>query len=464
MTWPDLSAIQGAVDATAEYPNGPLVVGCSGGADSVALVAALAACDRWPVVVAHVDHGLRDESAADAAWVSAQVAAWASGCRQPWHYAPLQVDIAARARRARLGHEEAGRTARLAWFTWLARRHQAAAVVTAHHHDDQAETIIANILRGCGPQGLAGIPQVRALADGLPLVRPWLGVTRQVLRAALAQHGQAWREDHSNRDCRYHRNRIRHQILPSFEVGCPGVAAALCEQAQRLASARVAPPESWLESLDPQHGGRVSLRAVPVAADARLAWWRALAVWLQWPLHRAHLHALDDLAQGADGRACDRRAWRVRRAGSALVIEPRERATAPTPQVVCDDGRTPLGNGGWLQVTPLATAAPGSAEPGGDAVYLAASAVRGELTWRAAQPGERWQPLGADGTRSLFRWLATHGVSRPQRPQWPVLADHDGPLWVYQRAIAERARPQPGEPVMRVELLRAMPSGHHPPA
>lgn len=193
-----------------------VVVGVSGGADSIALLRALAAlrieAAGGRLVAAHLNHGLRgDESDGDAAFV-AQVAG------------ELGVEaivsrgaVAEAARERGDGVEAAARDLRYRFLIDTARSVGARVIATAHTRDDQAETILQRIVRGTGLAGLGGIPRARPLADGtIGLVRPMLMLRRSQVVEYLAALGQPYRKDSSNTDRAYTRNRIRHDLLPQL--------------------------------------------------------------------------------------------------------------------------------------------------------------------------------------------------------------------------------------------------------
>jgi tRNA(Ile)-lysidine synthase len=197
-----------------------LVLAVSGGPDSMALLhgaVALAAERNWSLVVAHLDHGLRPESAADAAFVTDASAAL--GLRSEIG----RVDVGAMAAKQRIGVEEAGRRARYAFLDEVAAAADPEAlIVTAHTADDQAETILLNLVRGAGLRGSRGMPARRGR-----VVRPLLGTRRADLRAALEREGIGFREDATNADVRRSRARIRHDVLPALVQINPGAVDAL---------------------------------------------------------------------------------------------------------------------------------------------------------------------------------------------------------------------------------------------
>lgn len=220
-----------------------VVVGVSGGPDSVALLAALvdlAGPRRYLLSVAHLDHGLRSGSARDAE----RVVMLAASMRLT--YDGTRTDVGALARRRRWSIEEAGRMARYSFFHRVAIRRRATAVAVGHHADDQAETILLRLLRGSSGSGLAGIAPARRLVDPLApresasrpvrLIRPLLGRTRAEIEAFVRVRRLPVRRDPSNRSTEFLRNRIRHRLIPQLEREYnPGLRGLLARAAQALA-------------------------------------------------------------------------------------------------------------------------------------------------------------------------------------------------------------------------------------
>jgi tRNA(Ile)-lysidine synthase len=216
-----------------------VVVAVSGGADSMALLRGLLDVKRQAggagrIHAAHVNHQLRgDDSGADAEWLCQQ-------CERL--ETPLTVqccDVAALASEQGDGVEAAARAARYRLLTAAAESIGARFVALGHTADDQAETILFRLLRGTGLRGLAGIPARRRLSPSVSAVRPMLGLRRGEVLQYLQAIGQGCREDASNVDSRFARNRVRHELLPrlreSFnrDVGASLVRlGALAEEAQ----------------------------------------------------------------------------------------------------------------------------------------------------------------------------------------------------------------------------------------
>jgi len=146
----------------------------------------------------------------------------------PFHES--RVDAAAEAARARESIEEAARRLRYGWFRQLTAAGAVEAVATAHTRDDQAETVCAKFLRGAWTEGLSGIHPVVQFAEGR-ILRPLLGATRAEVEVYLGGLGQSWREDSSNRDPDFTRNRIRHELLPLLEAWNPRLKEHLAQMA-----------------------------------------------------------------------------------------------------------------------------------------------------------------------------------------------------------------------------------------
>ena len=196
-----------------------VVVAVSGGLDSMTLLHLLrfgGAAPPLPVHAAHLDHRMRAESGADAEWLA--------GVCEEW-----RVEFHLRTAPGPVRTEAEGRELRYAFFAEVAREVGVGTVaMTAHTADDQAETVLFRIARGSGPRGLAGILPGRSPS----LVRPLLPFRRRELEAYAAAHGVPHREDPSNRDPRWTRNRLRHEILPALEAAVPGAAGALVALAE----------------------------------------------------------------------------------------------------------------------------------------------------------------------------------------------------------------------------------------
>lgn len=220
--------------------NGNLVAGVSGGADSVCLLCALVKLrdeKRMPLrlTAVHVNHGLRREAAEDADFVEKLCGRWRVS------FVLVEEDVEELARREKLSCEEAGRKVRYRAFAQeLARLDQKSGghgcIAVAHNSDDRAETLLFHLFRGSGLSGMGSIRPVRRNDDGSRIIRPLLSSSRQEIEAFLRKEGLSWREDSTNAEDIYTRNKIRNRILPYAEEEiCPQAKAHLAREAALLA-------------------------------------------------------------------------------------------------------------------------------------------------------------------------------------------------------------------------------------
>jgi tRNA(Ile)-lysidine synthase len=302
---PPVAAIRVAVRrALTGLPSGgPVLVACSGGADSLALAAAVAfVAPRLgrPAGLVTVDHGLQAGSAERAE----AVAAWGRDAG----LAPVEavrVEVAGRPG----GPEAAAREARYQALAEVARRHGAVAVLTGHTRDDQAETVLLALARGAGPRGLSGMPTRRDLA-GVSLLRPLLEVGREQTRSACAVLGLSPWEDPHNRDPSYARSRVRADVLPALVRALgPAVLDNLARTARLVAADNAALDELAAAALTAVRHPAGGLSVPGLAALSSAVRGRVLHAWARDDLgappaalsHR-HVTALDDLVTDWHGQ------------------------------------------------------------------------------------------------------------------------------------------------------------------
>jgi tRNA(Ile)-lysidine synthase len=317
--------------------SGPLVVAVSGGPDSVALVRALASLrdelGLRPLILAHLNHRLRGaESDADEAFVRElheQLAAVEPAAFQ------LQIqsaDVLAQ----KLPGEGVEGTARVLRYRWLveaARAGGARRVATGHTADDQAETVLHRLLRGTGVKGLAGIPALRPLAHGIEVIRPLLEVGRAEVLDYLAQLGQTYRQDSSNIDRRFTRNRIRHELLPllarDYNPAVVDVLYRLARQARALQEGEELRARQLLEQAELPRAGALLVFAADCLRDVssqqisemfRLVWRRE--DWSQQHMGFREWQRLARVARG-EAKAADLPGpIRARHRGRAVQVGP----------------------------------------------------------------------------------------------------------------------------------------------
>lgn len=245
-----------------------LAVALSGGADSVALLRALAERRAELGLVlhaAHLHHGLRAAEADEDLQFARSLAA---SLDLPFYEA--QVDTAAEAKAKSETIEEAARHLRYAWFRQLLSKgppHAAPldAIATAHTRDDQAETVLAKFLRGAWTEGLSGIYPVLEFPEGR-ILRPLLAATRAEVETYLNGLGQSWREDSSNRHLAFTRNRIRHELLPMLEGWNPRLREHMADMA-----ALARDEEAWWRAELAKIAAQLVLPGKPVRGGGRAA-------------------------------------------------------------------------------------------------------------------------------------------------------------------------------------------------
>ena len=246
-----------------------LLVGVSGGCDSMVLLHALQASGFKNLIVAHLDHTLRARSsAADARLVANE----AKRQGLPLEHARARsADYAAKEKKSL---ELAARELRQAFFQECGLRSGARSLVLAHHADDQVETCLFHFLRGSGAAGLGGMKPVSKLGR-LTVYRPLLAVTRSEISRYQKQHRIRFREDLSNAALQHTRNKIRHQVLPQIaEVMGDSFRGAILRTAEILRS-----EDEWMNTLVPDFGAELDcaqLREMHPALASRtvLRWLR----------------------------------------------------------------------------------------------------------------------------------------------------------------------------------------------
>ena len=452
---------------------GRVLVGVSGGPDSVCLLDAVAALQEETGVearAAHLDHGLRgEEGRADAAYVAAL-------CDQLG--VPLDVeraDVAALGKESRRSLEEAGRHARYDFFARCARR-GAGAVLVAHTADDQAETVLLHLTRGAGLAGLGGMRPLTSWTSSegdLRVGRPLLALTRADIEAYCAARDLGPRRDSSNDSLDFARNRIRHSVMPALReinAGAGGNAARSADLAAQAVDYLESQAGEWLAANASARDGAIALpRAALTAQHPALRAYvlrealRKLVPGLR-EIGSRHLDAVDELCTGASGRRADLPDGVAAYAEAAdLVLRA---GPPPAPAAPIDPCSLTLPGaadaGPWRVEGRLVP----SSEPFPDGRYAAHlnPAAAQDLTVRSRRRGDRFQPLGMRETKSLQDFFVDAKVPRSERDGAPLLVAGGEIIWVVGHRLGERAKVREGaHEALRVEFtLRNGPSGLSP--
>ncbi len=474
-------------------PGDRVAVACSGGADSTALLLLLQELAEplgCVLSVAHLNHGWRGaESDADEEFVRALAA------RLDLPFYARRADLGNHARAAGANQESQGRELRYGFFRSLVEGGQVSRVAVGHTADDQAETVLHRLLRGSGTAGLSGIHPV---VQGW-IIRPLLGVRRSALRQWLAAGQQAWREDTSNQDPRFLRNRLRREVLPQLAAFNPRVVETLAHTAE------VAREEEafWRRYLRPllescvQHRedqivvDREALRRWPRAV-ARRVLRQALICAAELPGERPQPEAasavsnpLWDAASSAGfGHIEQLLDWTLE-PGSGKTLELPRKITAQREfqhlilmrrgEALPEDASA----GGYsyrvevpsqVEVPEIGMAfdfqfIPPAAEPGGyngceARIFLDSKVSRRPLTLRSWQAGDCYQPRGYRKPRKLQDLFQRHRIARGKRAGWPVLVAGDEVIWARGWPVGEAYFPSPDS--ARVLAIGEAPLGGRP--
>ena len=413
-------------------PHGARVLAAvSGGADSLCQLWLLCAVrDSYPLQVecAHAEHGLRGaDSLEDMAFVQAVCRKWNIPCHTKHLEVPLHGELG--------GTEEAARTLRYAFLRETAAKTECCCILTAHHRRDQAETVLMRAARGTDLKGLCAM---RAREGDL--ARPLLDCEPEELRALLALHGIAWREDETNRDTAYARNRVRLRILPELEKVAPGAERALC----RLAAA-AARDEDFFDTELRKAGlsSPVMLAdgaALPTAALMRAhpaIASRALARLLAFAGCTASAQLIGEILS-AMREECPKEALNLPGKGR---LYPGKRLTCavfphrPIPSFRIVPGLNETAFGRFL----LRRADQGEIGDGRSAQAIPETLV-GSLTVGARAAGETMIPFGKRSPCELRKLISDAGIEPAVRRSVPVVRAEGEALWLAGIRPSERCR------------------------
>lgn len=389
----------------------------SGGADSVALLWALhdlSRKERFFLTVAHVDHGMRETSGRDAAFVAQLCAALQVPCEV------YRVQVQGKS-------EDAARRARYEALENACRKNNCTVLALAHHRRDQAETVLLRLFRGSGSGGLSAMGD-HAVRGNITLWRPLLNVSPDSIRKALSAQNISCVEDETNAEDQYLRNYVRHQILPAITARFPQAEEAISRSARTLSeedayfrqeaerflntdgTACLTGPCTWIRYA-PLQGLHPALRryAIRMACPVKLDWETTEALMALSPGQKMNLPE--------NGRAeCS---------AEYLHFLPAK----PAPPIL-----------GTL------TEAQWDGETGdGKRTQAIKKRVYAQCELRFLRPGDRIHPLGASGSKSMQDYFVDKKVPRPFRHCVPLLCIGQQVVWAIGVGPGEEARVSPGD-------------------
>lgn len=401
---------------SALVPNTGVLLGLSGGMDSVVLLDILCRIRAdlgFSLQAAYVNHG-----------ISPHAAQWGALCKRLCREKglPLEIIKVNLAPHRGLGLEGAARQARYEALASLAEQVRADTVVVAQHQDDQAETVLLQLMRGSGARGMGSMLPERGMPKGRArLLRPLLGVSREEIEHYARELQLEWVEDESNADVRLKRNFLRVKVMPVLEEGFPGARASLARSAASFAEASRLLDELADQDLDRlASAGGLDIAGLLALGDARSR--NALRRWgeqegLAWPgssrlkellrqLATSRLDARTDVAVGA---------WSFRAYRGVLYLEPAIHGLSASVNDWKGEAVLDLPTLGG-QVRFMRATGEG----------ISASMLEGQaVTLRSRQGGERLQPDCARPRRTLRNLFQERGVPPWQRDRLPFVYCND---------------------------------------
>jgi tRNA(Ile)-lysidine synthase len=442
-------------------PGRILVVGVSGGPDSLALLHYLREIS-YPLLVASFNHRLRPEAEADVAFVQQA----AAGLGLP--FVTDAADVAAYAGAAGLSLEEAARELRYQFLFRAARKAGAQAVAVGHTADDQAETVLMHFLRGAGLSGLKGMPArlLLPIFDAeIPLVRPLLGWTRAETEAYCRSHGLNPRHDATNTDTTYFRNRLRHELLPELEKYNPQIRQALAKTAVALQGdydlLNNLVEAAWQKAVSRTGSEFVEFKRSQLE-NLSLALRRNLfrkAAFLLKPglrdvgfdgLERASTLKAVDLAGGLKTLVEGRKLFLTADESRLPVDYPQVSEQSPVA-----NGQTTLGNE-WILTCELVSSY-SSLITDNFTAFFDADLAKSKLWLRPVRAGDRFEPLGMRSqTVKLSDLFVNLKIPKRLRKKWPVLCVESEIAWVVGLRMAEPFKvTEKTQRVLKIEIKKS---------
>lgn len=397
-------------------PASRILVAISGGVDSVVLAYVLQRLG-YRLQLAHINYHLRGyESDRDEAFVRKLAAEW---------QLPIQCfdrPIALNERKGR-SLQEVTREIRYSWFAGLLENFKLDYLATAHHADDQAETILMQLGRSAGIQGLGGM----AFLSGNHL-RPLLYIERQKIEAYAEKNKIRWVDDSSNAGDYYLRNRFRHHIVPALRELLPGFVTAMGNSADHLREARYWLEKAWMPQLEklvkPQSGGWLIQLEAPLNDLNSATLWQLLLHKLELPGNL--LQGCLNLQQKQVGKMFETAHWRIVREKTALrisMIEERDQNSFVEINTLgfydFRFGRLEISEVEKMQLPPER-----------ECIYVDADSLSLPLLLRDWQTADEIQPFGLKGHKKLSDLYTDAHISREERKKFPVLCTAEEILWL----------------------------------
>ena len=412
--------------------NAKIVVGLSGGADSVALLHVLCSLEKeWNIIAVHVHHGLRGEEAdRDAAFAEKFCEALGVPC------IVRKYDVRAEVKARKLGEEETGRLLRYEAFREVAG--EDGYISVAHHRKDQAETVLMRLCRGTGLTGLVGMSPVNG-----NICRPLLFCSRQEIEQYCKENGLNWQEDATNQEETYTRNKLRLRVLPLLEEIHPKAVEHISETAELLAL-----EEDFLEQQASACYEAVKLNGTEVALDRKKlcelhpamkkrVLRKAMAEFCSADVSQVQIEALEDLLQKETGKSRDfLEGIHAENRYDALVFSVKKEKPAGY-QVALPLGETVLIPGMGLNI--MAWTGEKEELLPEDTKCFDFDKVKGELSCRTRRTGDFISLK--NGRKKIKDLFIDKKIPREEREIFPLIAVGEEVLWAVGLRASERHQP-----------------------
>lgn len=419
-------------------PGNRLVVGVSGGADSVCLLCVLKALmpvlqiPSQGIVVVHVHHGIRGAEADHDAVFTKTLCE-----RLGFLYQEYQKDIPAYAKRLGLSVEEAGREYRYQCMEELVMQLKFDKIAVAHNQDDVAETVLFHMMRGSGLNGLAGIAASRG-----NIIRPLLGVSRMEIEAYLADCGQDFCQDSTNTELTYARNKIRHSILPVMKELNGRVVEHICQLAQDAAQSYEYIHAQALEQCDSMEKEDAFGRTVTLSVAELYKVGPVLQEHIVWEaigqvalckkdITRRHIQAVAALIYQDSGSSVQLPyGIHARRNYGELIVSDKVQTMNDYRFTIAREGDYEVPEQGTLSVSIEDFIFTAPIPKKTYTKFIDYAKIKGTLCVRTPEDGD-YIVIDTDGkTKKLSRVFIDAKVDRTKRADWPVIACGHEIVWV----------------------------------
>ena len=409
--------------------QGPILIGLSGGADSIALLYALLQLRENGILISavHVNHRLRKSSIEDAEFCKALC----MKLKVPLKIAAVNV--------SRTGSIEASaRQARYNAFYDTMKEINARTLALAHHADDQAETVLMHLFYGTGAKGLSGMQEYNDC-----IWRPLLNYRHAELVSALQEIGQTWREDETNDDTRYTRNYLRHRVLPSIENVFPEAVRAINRTAFVLHDENEwiqKKTDEWLST----HASKSSFHFIEISGLSTIHTALQRRIMMTYAANLGLSIEFSHVEQLRTAVECKKKVnlpcgWHAVATYQRLHFMPphQEKVIWNKSAINIEPIDKDLGDGRLKQAIP--------------ADLLKKAVIR------TRQAGDRIIPFGMKGSMKLKDYFIERGLDQPFRDSWPILCDGSDVLWVIGIGASQLLNIENREKAVMLHFIEKLP-------